>query len=326
MTDPQSPSARTLRALTGPAARSVVALLLVLTLGSIFHHRGVFFQASTHRDSLRMTSEFGILACGMALVIISGGIDLAVGSVLALVAVLFSLMTIRWGWSPWLAVPACLLAGAACGGASGALIAGFRLQPFIATLAMMVFVRGLAKSLSGGEQITATKDLPEPAIFNGITSYVLGEKVSIVTIIFVVCVAISWLMLSRHRWGRELCAVGGNEDAARLSGVSVGWVKWLAYVMSGLFAGVAGICHAAQTHQGNPSAGDGYELKAIAMVVIGGTSLSGGRGGIGLTLLGILTYGYLDKILSINAVPDAAREMLTGLIIVLAVLAQRQRR
>jgi ribose transport system permease protein len=123
-----------------------------------------------------------------------------------------------------------------------------------------------------------------------------------------------------------LYAIGGNEEAARLSGVPVVTAKILAYVAAGVFSAVAGICQAAQEQQGDPEAGFTYELVAIEMVVIGGTSLMGGRGGVGLTLLGVLTVGYLEKILSLNAVSEAGRLMLTGVIIVVAVLAQRSRR
>jgi ribose transport system permease protein len=147
-----------------------------------------------------------------------------------------------------------------------------------------------------------------------------------VTLIFLVCALVAGIMLSRHFWGRHLYAIGGNEQAARLSGVPVTTAKVLAYAASGLMAAVAGICQAAQEQQGDPEAGTGYELTAIAIVVIGGTTLAGGRGGIGLTLLGTLTIGYLEKILSINAVPEASRLMLTGIIIVIAVLAQKRQR
>src|SRR5579859_7359446 len=154
----------------------------------------------------------------------------------------------------------------------------------------------------------------------------MGGHLAVVTVIFVICAVLAWVILSRHCLGRYLYAIGGNEEAARLSGVPVKFTKVLAYSASGLMAAVAGICQAAQEQQGDPEAGVGYELTAIAMVVIGGTSLTGGRGGMGLTLLGVLTIGYLDKILSLNAVPEAGRLMLTGIIIVAAVLAQRRRR
>ena len=279
-------------------------------------------------------SVYGLLACGMTLVIITGGIDLSVGSVLALTAVTFSLMSIHWNWSPWITVPLTLSLGAACGAVSGVITAGFGIQPFIATLAMMVFARGLAKTVSGGMKISTAvvgadgsyRYVDVPAFFKWIDSRTLGGNVSVVTLIFVFFAAIAWLLLSRHRWGRELYAIGGNEEASRLSGVPVFRAKVLAYAASGLLAAVAGICQAAQEQQGDPEAGVAYELTAIAIVVIGGTSLMGGRGGMGLTILGALTIGYVDKILSINARPEAQRLMLTGAIIVIAVLAQRRRR
>ncbi len=315
------------------ATRAVLALLLVLVLGCVFNADGAFFKAGTHRDALRQASVFGILACGMTLVIISGGIDLAVGSVLGMVAVSFALMSIHAGWPAWLSVPACLLLGGFAGGVAGSLTAGFRIQPFIATLAMMVFARGLAKTISGGMKVSTAVKNPDgtyryvdvPAVFRFIDSRILGDNLTMVTVILLVCAAVTWIMLARHRWGRELYALGGNEEAARLSGVPVKLTKVLAYAASGMLAAVAGLCQAAQEQQGDPEAGGGYELTAIAIVVIGGTPLTGGRGGVGLTLLGTLTIGYLEKVLSINAVPEASRLMLTGVIIVVAVLTQRRR-
>ncbi len=317
-----------------PATRALVALGLVLLLGCLFNANGAFFKPGTHRDALRQASVFGILACGLTLVIISGGIDLAVGSILALVSVSFSLMTIHWGWTPWLALPASLLVGLACGAVSGVVTAGLGIQPFIATLAMMVFARGLAKTISGGMKVSTAVQNPDgtyryvdvPRVFALIDNRILGGHLSVVTVIFLICALIAGIVLSRHCWGRHLYAIGGNEQAARLSGVPVLRAKVLAYAASGLLAAVAAVCQAAQEQQGDPEAGVGYELTAIAIVVIGGTTLAGGRGGIGLTLLGTFTIGYLEKILSINAVPEASRLMLTGLIIVLAVLAQKRQR
>lgn len=317
-----------------PATRALLALAFVFLIGCLFNANGAFFKFGTHRDALRQASVFGILACGLTLVIISGGIDLAVGSILALVAVSFSLMSIHGGVTPWIALPACLLLGLGCGAVSGAITAGFGIQPFIATLAMMVFARGLAKTISGGMKVSTAVKNPDgtyrfvevPPIFQFIDSRVLGGYVSVVTVIFIVCAIIAGIVLARHCWGRHLYAIGGNEQAARLSGVPVTTAKVLAYAASGLLSAVAGICQAAQEQQGDPEAGIGYELTAIAIVVIGGTTLAGGRGSIGLTLLGTLTIGYLEKILSINAVPEASRLMLTGIIIVVAVLAQKRRR
>lgn len=322
------------RWLTNPISRALIALVLVMLMGLVFNADGAFFKWGTHRDALRQASVFGILACGMTLVIISGGIDLAVGSILALVAVCVSIFSIHWNWPAWWALPLSLAVGVACGGLSGSVISFFRIQPFIGTLAMMVFARGLAKMVSGGMKVsTAVQNadgtyqyVEVPGIFRAIDSRLWNGNISVVTLIFLVCAAVTWILLARHRWGRQIYAIGGNEEAARLSGVPVVSTKLLAYVSSGLMAALAGICQAAQEQQGDPEAGAGYELTAIAIVVIGGTNLNGGRGGIGLTLLGTLTIGYLEKILSINAVPEASRLMLTGLIIVLAVLAQRRRR
>jgi ribose transport system permease protein len=217
---------------------------------------------------------------------------------------------------------------------AGWLTAFLGIQPFIATLAMMVFARGLAKTLSGGMKISTAVQGPDgvyhfvdvPRLFLQIDSQILGGNLSVVTAIFFGCAVAAGLVLAKHRWGRQLYAIGGNEEAARLSGVPVRSAKMLAYLASGLLAAGAGMCQAAQERQGDPEAGFGYELTAIAMVVIGGTSLMGGRGAIALTLIGVFTIGYLEKILSINAVPEAGRLMLTGGIIVLAVLTQKRRR
>lgn len=316
-----------------PFTRALLALGLMVAIGFVFHADGAFHKWSTHRDMLRQISEHGILACGMTIVILTAGIDLSVGSVLGLVAVLSSLLSIHWGWYPILAVPVCLAIGAGCGGLSGGIIARFGVQPFIATLAMMVFARGLAKYVSGGQKISQSVQHPDgtfdyvdlPYLFEVLDARVLGGNVSVVTVIFLLCILLTWILLSRTLLGRHLYAIGGNEEAARLSGVPVARTKIVAYALCGLFAAVAGICHAAQEYQGDPEAGVAYELTAIAIVVIGGTNLMGGRGGILLTLLGTLTIGYLEKILSINAVGEASRLMLTGAIIVAAVLLQRRR-
>jgi len=315
--------------------RALLALGLVLAVGMVFHADGAFFQWSTHSAMLRQASVTGILACGMTLVIVTAGIDLAVGSVLGLCAVVFSLLTIQLGWGAPLALAAVLGAGLLLGAASGGLISGFGLQPFIVTLAMMVFARGLAKLVSGGQKISQAVLRPDgsgydsvelPRVFDLIDSRLLGGTVWVVTLVLVVVAAVSWLILARLRVGRHAYAVGANPEAARLAGVPVRATLVFVYAFSGLCSAVAGICQAAQEQQGDPETGMGYELNAIAMVVIGGTSLMGGRGGVVLTLIGMLTIGYLQKILSLNAVGEAGRLMLTGAIIVGAVLFQRSRR
>jgi ribose transport system permease protein len=317
-----------------PVARALLALALMFAIGALFNAEGAFFRWSVHRDMLRQVSVYGILACGMTVVIISAGIDLSVSSVLAFAAVSFAWLTLPGGWPALFAIPMVLAAGVLLGSASGVLVARMGMQPFIATLAMMVFSRGLAKVVSGGRKVTnyvtaadgssQVVDLPEA--LHLIDGRILGGNLSIVTVIFLACVALTWVVLERLRAGRHLYAVGGNPEAARLSGVPVGRTLLGAYALSGLFAAVAGICQAAQETQGDPETGMGYELDAIAMVVIGGTPLTGGRGSVTLTLIGVLTIGYLQKILSLNAAPEATRLMLTGAIIVCAVLFQRGRR
>lgn len=319
---------------SSPTIRAVAALVVVILLGVLFNADNAFFKWGTHRDMLRAVSVFGILACGMTMVIISGGIDLSVGSILALASVTFSLLTIHWHWPAPLAVLTCLGIGAACGTCSGTLVARAKMQPFIATLAMMVFARGLAKWVTGGEKISQAVKQADgtfeyvdlPPVFNWIDSRILADNLSVVTLIFVTCLVLCWILLDKLRPGRYIYAVGGNEEASRLSGVPVVMIRIVTYAVSGLCCAVAGICQACQEYQGDPEAGAAYELSAIAMVVIGGTSLNGGKGSIWLTLIGVLTIGYLDKILSINAVGEDKRLMLTGIIVVAAVLLQKRRR
>jgi len=315
-----------------PLVRALLSLGLVLAVGALFNADGTFFQWDTHRDMLRQVSVYGILACGMTLVVIAGGIDLAVGSLLGLCAVVFSLFSIQRGIPDPLTIAATLLLGTALGMGTGGIIARFRVQPFIATLAMMVFARGLAKLVSGGQKISTAvlnadgtyQYVEVPRIFDLLSARILSDNIAVVTLIFLGCVVLCWILLVYTPWGREIYAVGGNEEAARFAGIPVGRVKVLAYGLCGLFCAVAGICQAAQELQGDPEAGATYELSAIAMVVIGGTSLSGGRGSIGLTLLGVLIIGNLEKILSINAVGEETRLVLTGLIILAAVLLQKR--
>jgi ribose transport system permease protein len=317
-----------------PVAKALGALLLVLLLGCLFHADGTFFRWQTHQGMLRFISIHGILACGMTLVIITAGIDLAVGSVLGFSAVLFSMSALHWGWSWPAAIGMTLVCGVLLGLVSGSLITWGRIQPFIATLAMMVFARGLAKALSGGQKISnyqlqddgTFQTVELPGVFEALDARLAGGSVAVVTLVFVLCAAAAWLLLARSRMGRWFYAVGGGEEAARLSGVPVLRVKLTAYALCGFFSAVAGVCQAAQEQQGDPEAGATYELMAIAIVVIGGTSLMGGVGGMGLTLIGALTIGTMQKILSINGIDEATRLMLTGAIIVAAVLLQRNNR
>jgi ribose transport system permease protein len=304
----------------------------VLVLGAVFNAGGAFFEWQTHRALLREISVHGILACGMTLVIVTAGIDLSVGSLLGLSAVSFALLTLPHGFGALPSVLLVLLLGATLGGTSGALTAHAKIPAFIVTLAMMVFARGLAKELADGQKVStyvkaadgSFVNLPLPAVFEALDARVLGDNVSVVTLLFALTALATHVVLEHLRVGRYLYAVGGDLEAARLSGVPVRGTIVFAYAMSGLCAALAGICQAAQETHGDPETGLGYELDAIAMVVLGGTSLAGGRGGIGLTLVGALTLGYLQKVLSLNAYSTELRLMLTGAILVAAVLFQRR--
>jgi ribose transport system permease protein len=224
-----------MHALGAPMTRALIALLLVVVLGFIFNADGAFLKSDTHWDMLRQASVYGMLACGMTLVIISGGIDLAVGSVLALAAVTFSLLTIHFQMSPWMAIPISIMVGGACGAASGAATTVLKVQPFIATLAMMVFARGMAKYVSGGMIVSTAvrqedgtyRPVETPAVFNMIDKKVLGDTVSVVSLLFLGCVALAALLLALHRWGRAVVRHrrerGGGAAVGRAGGAGEGF-------------------------------------------------------------------------------------------------------
>lgn len=316
--------------------RALGAFVLVLIIGAIFNANGAFFLAQTHSDALWQISGYGIMACGMTVVILTGGIDLSVGSIVALSGLVFFLLMSKqnptsggWDTDPtipgWIAALAGIAVGALAGLVSGIIVAWMRVQPFIATLAVMAFVRGVAKSITSNRKVFP---FPPPHMADLLSSRlsVFGFNVSAGAIVFVIIIAVTWFIVNRMTLGRYTYAIGDNEEAARLSGVPVRLTKILAYTYSGALAGLAGVLFAASVHQGDPDSGIGYELSVIAMVVVGGTSLMGGKGGVGLTVLGALTIGYLQKILNINAMQPASQQMITGVIIVLAVLAQGMRK
>ena len=316
-----------------------MALAAVFLLGVLFSPRGradgtlIFLTLENQANVLRAIAEIGLLATGMTLVIITAGIDLSVGSVLGMCATLFAFFLIRWQISTVPALVLTLAAGGAAGFLCGFLTAWFRIQPFVATLAMMVSARGAAKWISEGEKIMSelknrsdgTVYREVPAAFEWLGARVFHDRIAVVSLVFLATLLLGHLLLAHTPFGRALYAVGGNEEAARLSGIRVRTVKTLAYTICGLLAALAGICHAAQDTYGNPDAGLMYELSAIAAVVIGGTSLMGGRGGMLLTLVGVLIIGYIENLLRINNVAYHIRLVVQGAIIVAAVLIQKRR-
>lgn len=318
--------------------RGVWALAAVFLLGCIFTPKSlatgwpIFLTRQTQADILFEYAEYGILAAGMTLVILAAGIDLSVGSVLGFIATFFSLLIIGYGWRPLPAVAVAMLAGLGAGAVNGFIIARFRMQPFVATLAMMVGARGLAKLISGGIKVQPGGSdwyavmSGTPDVFAWMTTPVRGLHLQPVTLLFLAVIVVLYVVVRYTRFGRNLYAIGGNEEAARLSGVSVFWTKISAYALCGAMAALAGISNAARVELGDPEAGFTYELDAIAAVVIGGTSLMGGRGGMFFTLVGTLIVAYINKILSLNNVEEAYRLLAKGAIIVIAVLIQQQRK
>jgi inositol transport system permease protein len=298
----------------------LIAVVAILTLAT----GGKFLQPQNLINVVRQMTPIAMLAIGLTVVIISTGIDLSVGSIIGLAAVVATSLAQRPEATnlmyPGLSVPvvvpilAGLGVGAGCGLVNGLLIAGFKIPPFIATLGMMTAARGLALIYSNGRPISALT--PE---FN-----VLGQGVPLgipVPIILLAAVAIlAHVLLNYTRFGRHVYALGGNEQAARVSGINLSRVKVGIYVFSGLLAGLAGMVLAGRIGSGNPTLGTGYELDAIASAVIGGTSFAGGIGTVWGTIVGALLIGSLNTGLDLLNVSNFWQQVAKGVIIVVAIV------
>jgi ribose/xylose/arabinose/galactoside ABC-type transport system permease subunit len=262
---------------------------------------------------MEQTSINAIVAVGMTFVIISGGIDLSVGSLVALSGVVLA-SALKSGWPIPLALAAGLGVGAATGLLNGVVIAFGRLPPFIMTLGMMSVARGAALLVTDGRPISGFD-----AGFRSIaTGRVFGVPAPIVLTLAIYAVA--HFVLSRTRFGRYVYGIGGNEEATRLSGVNVRFHKTMVYVVSGVTSAIAAVLLTARLNTAQPIAGIMYELDAIAAVVIGGTSLSGGEGNLGGTLIGALTMGVLRNGLNLLGVSSFLQQLVIGMVIIVAVL------
>ena len=272
-----------------------------------------FLTVPNALNVMEQTSINAIVAVGMTYVIISGGIDLSVGSVLALSGVVLA-AALKADWPAPLAIAAGLGVGAATGSINGLVIAFGRLPPFIMTLGMMSVARGAALLATDGRPISGFD-----AGFRSIaTGRVLGVPAPIVLTLAIYAVA--HFVLSRTRFGRYVYGIGGNEEATRLSGVNVRFHKTMVYVVSGLTSAIAAVLLTARLNTAQPIAGIMYELDAIAAVVIGGTSLSGGDGHLGGTLIGALTMGVLRNGLNLLGVSSFLQQLVIGVVIIVAVL------
>ena len=299
--------------------------MLAIVLSPVRGQQLVFLDLGNLTDILRQVAEKGILAAGMTAVIIAGGIDLSVGSVLALAATLTGVCLMSGGLGVAETVVVVLLAGAVTGAVNGLVVARWRIQPFVATLATMSAARGIARYVSGGAAIPlGFGPGGAPASFQALASPIV-PYVPMPAVLFLVSVAAVYVLLGWTRAGRHLYAIGDSEPAARLAGIRVRWLTASVYVLSGTLAALAGLIHCAQLEQGNPNDGIAYELDAIAAVVIGGTSLSGGVGTVGGTLVGTLIIGIINNSMGLNNVDANLQLILKGAIILGAVGLQARR-
>ncbi|NAW66931.1 ribose ABC transporter permease [Photobacterium halotolerans] len=299
--------------------KSLIALIFLIVVVSFLNPN--FFTADNILNILRQTSVNAIIAVGMTLVILTAGIDLSVGSVLALCGA-FAASLIAMEVPVLIAVPTALLAGAALGAISGIIIAKGKVQAFIATLVTMTLLRGVTMVYTDGRPVsTGFTETADAFAWFG-TGYVLGIPVPVW--LMVVVFAAAWYLLNHTRFGRYVYALGGNESATRLSGINVDRVKIGVYAICGLLAALAGIIVTSRLSSAQPTAGMGYELDAIAAVVLGGTSLMGGKGRIMGTLIGALIIGFLNNALNLLDVSSYYQMIAKAVVILLAVLVDNK--
>ena len=301
--------------------QSLLALLLMVTVFSICTDG--FFTKDNFWLVLTQVSVNTCLSVGMTLVILTGGIDLSVGSVLALSGAIMAgmlknglevpVLNLFVGFTVLGAVLAGLIVGSFLGFFNGLMITRVKIPPFVATLAMLTIARGLTQLWTGGAAITG---LGKTFGYVG-TGWFLGVPVRVWTCAAIVGMAV--VVLKKTRFGRYIYAVGGNERAAKLSGLNVNRIKLLVYTIAGALSAVGGLILTSKIDSATPTAGGGYELDSIAAVVIGGTSLSGGKGSVFGTVLGALIIGVLNSGLIILQVPPFWQQVIKGFVILLAV-------
>ena len=263
---------------------------------------------------LKYSSIYGIAAVGAAVVIISGGIDLAPGAIIALASVVCGYLFVEAGWALSTAIPVALLVGAAAGGLSSVLIVAVKLPPFIATLGVMGITRGVAFILTEGRYFDLSSRL-----IGGWRP--LGLPADWVAPLVMIALAIVFqILMTRFQWGRQIFSIGGNETAALFSGVAIGRIKTSVYVLSGVLAAVAGVVLALVQGQGKADLATGYELDIIASAVVGGASLSGGRGSVLGAVLGTLIFGVLRN--ALPQIPGATfyDRLIVGLAVIVIVV------
>ena len=301
--------------------KSLVVLVVFCIVIAILNPR--FLTPSNVLNILRQTSINSVIAAGMTFVILTGGIDLSVGSTLALAGAVAAMMLAK-GSSVYLAVLAALAIGAAIGAFNGLAISKGKIQPFIATLGVMTLIRGYTLVFTDGKPISAGSSAGAAAFVNIGAGYFLGIPIPIY--IMALVFGISYYILRHTRMGRYIYSLGCNEEATIYSGINTDRIKILVYTISGILAALAGIIITARLSSAQPQAGSGYELDAIAAVVLGGTSLAGGIGGIFGTVIGALIIGVLNNALNLMDVSSYYQLLLKGLVILIAVLLDRKQK
>lgn len=304
-----------IRGATGP----LIGLLLLCVFLSIATDSFLSFR--NFLNILDQITVLGIMAVGMTFVILIGGIDLSVGSVLALSMMVLGYLNVEAGMPMAIAISGALLASAIAGAVSGLLITAFRIPAFIATLAMMSIARGVANMITNGSQIIGF-----PAWFNMGAIIRYGGFLTMTVAVMLIVFTVATLYLRYREGGRSLYAIGGNPEVARLAGINVQRTTVLVYVASAVLSGLAGVLLAARLDAVQPSSGVAYELDAIAAVVIGGTSLSGGTGGVVGTIVGVLIIGVLRNGLNLIGVSPFLQAVIIGSVIVLAVAVETIKR
>lgn len=290
-----------------------LVFVIFLIIGIMSFLSPVFLSTSNIINVLRQISTNGILAVGMTFVILSGGIDLSVGSLVAVTSVICGSMLMN-GSNAGIACLVGVTAAIAFGTFNGYLIAYVGLQPFIATLASTTIGRGFALVFSNGKPFTI---MNESFLAIGQGS-ILGIPTPII-ILIIVC-AIGLIILKSTTFGRYVFAIGGNKNAAKLSGIKTRKVEMMVYIISGICCGIVGLILSARISSGQPTAAEGYELDAIAATAIGGTSMSGGIGGLQGTILGFVIIGLISNTLNLLNVNSFYQQIVKGFIILLAVL------
>jgi ribose transport system permease protein len=299
---------------TGPFV-GLVLMIVFLSLAT-----DTFFSLRNFLNVMDQITVIGVMAIGMTMVILIGGIDLSVGSVLALAAMVMGYLGNRMGLPFPLAILLALLASALCGAISGLMTTELRMPAFIATLAMMSIARGIASIITNGEQIIGF-----PGWFSDFAIIRHFGFISTTVAVMVVLTVAAWAFLTFRPGGRALYAIGGSPEVARLAGIRVKATTVWVYTFSGLMAGLAGVILSARLDSAQPSQGLGYELDTIAAVVIGGASLTGGVGGIGGTAVGVLIIGFLRNGLNLLHVSPFVQQIIIGLVIAVAVSADTLR-